>query len=832
MKKNNLILLLMASTLLASCGKQNSSSPSDEPNSSEVGPSTSDTSSSGGATEVTNANGTFTYVAASYEERTKILGKLEKYAVDNYLTGITLYEDGGYVMYDNSIKKGTNTYILGYGFGIITEGEITADLEKETNANWKRYYHTFETSDPKTINYMNDDGSVVGDYIGYISASYFDTQMNETKDGYEWVPVLAKDERPVALNADSDGLATKYRFEVKVGQDAKYGTASSKFSQFNGRAIALEDYLTPYKMMYTQAYGMKRGADQLSGSGSIKGMQAYYNASKGGFDEKAWANVGIKAYVEGGKSYLEFEFNQKTNQFYAMYYLSSALYAPLPEEFIKAIGNDSFENGVKNYGNFTSDLSMSPVDTTLSCGPYVLETWNQGQEFVFKKNTNFNSGNRYKVGGIHVKILTTAKDDPEAGFNQFLGGYIHATSIPTTKLAEYKSDPRTTTTVGSTTTKLNINTCTQEEWAKLFGENGSVLQTSKENTWTCEPAMSNEDFIRGLSYAINRAEICEKIGRTPTINYFGSAYLSDPENGVAYNSTQEHADAVKDLLNGTDPYGYSLEKAKAAFKSASEALIKAGKYKEGDTIKIEVTYQGQANITNYGNAVKQYWENAFNSCGGGLKLSVEHYVPSDWQEAYTKKMKVGQFDIGLGGINGNPLNPLNFIEVLKSDNSSRFTLNWGVDTNECTKAIEYDGKYWSFDALWSAADRGAYVVEGRNVKTYGVDKSAVTMNADGTATVTADITTVNIEGKVSTKLTTFAIFSYDAKDNYVEDEITIDNAKFSEDGKTVTITISKELVAKYKALSKDDLGLDFYFDTNVLGTETKDQIVSIALSLE
>ena len=201
-------------------------------------------------------------------------------------------------------------------------------------------------------------------------------------------------------------------------------------------------------------------------------------------------------------------------------------------------------------------------------------------------------------------------------------------------------------------------------------------------------------------------------------------------------------------------------------------------------------------------------------------------------------MQVGQFDIGLGGINGNPLNPLNFIEVLKSDNSSRFTLNWGVDTNECTKAIEYDGKYWSFDALWSAADRGAYVVDGRNVKTYGVGvyedshKKAGTMNADGTATVTADITTVNIEGKVSTKLTTFAIFSYDAKDNYVEDEITIDNAKFSEDGKTVTITISKELVAKYKALSKDDLGLDFYFDTNVLGTEAKDQIVTIALSLE
>lgn len=823
MKKKNLLFLLMASMLITGCDK----GPSDSSSDGSAG-SGSVVDSSSETVVAEKASGAFSYVAASYEERTKILGQLEKYAVDNYLTGISFYENGGYVMYDESVKKGTNTYIPGYGFGIISEGEITADLAKETNSNWKRYYHTYESEDPMTLCYMNDDGSVVGDYIGYIGGSFWDTQMNETRDGYEWAPRLAVSERPIAVNADADGLATKYKFEVKVGSQVKYGTASSKFSSYNGREVALEDYITPYKMLYTKAYGLKRGADQLSGAGSIKGMQAYYNASENGYNEEAWKNVGLKSYVEGGKSYLEVEFNLATNQFYAMYYLASSMTAPVPEAFITDLGNGKFADGVKNYQNFSNDLTMTPVDTTLSTGPFVVEAWHPDQEFVFKRNQHYVESNRYKVAGVHVKILKAAKEDPLAGFNQFLEGYIHATSIPRAKLAEYKTDPRTTTTVGDSTTKLNLNTCTQEVWNDLFGKDGSIYQTEEGKYWECKPVMSNKDFIRGLSYAINRLEIATSLGVTPSVNFFGSAYLSDPENGVAYNSTPEHAAAIADLLNGTDEYGYSEEKAKAAFKKACDDLIASGAYKVGDTIELEATWQSNTNIDNYGNAIKQYWENAFNNCGGGLTLKINHYVPSDWQEAYSKKMQIGHFDIGLGGINGNPLNPLSFLEVLKSDNTSRFTLNWGLDTNVCDNTIEYDGKYWSFDALWKAADQGAYVENGESVATYAANSLTSVMNDDGTMTLTAKIKAVNTEdGKVNTSLIANYIFTYSGDgEDYTEDELV---ATLSEDGTTVTIVLSKELVDKYKALPKDNLGIDFYFSSEILGTASE-PIVTLPFS--
>ncbi len=784
--------------------------------------------------EAKNASGAQSYVAASYEERTKILGTLEKYAVENNLTGITLYEDGGYVMYNEAVKKGTNSYIPGYGFGVISEGEITADLASESNAAWKRYYHDIQSENPQTINYMNDKGSVVGGIVGYISSGYWGTRMNEFKDGYEWFPVLSNSERPIAVNADSNGLATKYKFEVKVGSELTYSTLSknSVAAKYNNTQVKLEDYLTPYKMLYTQAYNMARGAEQLTGSGSIKGMAKYYNDSQNGYNEASWNNnVGLKTYVEDGKSYLEVEFNLPTSEFYAMYYLSSSLYAPVPEQFVKDLGNGDMAAGMKVYGNST-DSGLTPVDTYLSCGPYAIEHWDN-QQIVFKRNASYTieGENRYKIAGIHFNILPAATQDPEAVFKEFIAGKIHATSIPKTKLSEYKSDPRTTTTIGSTTTKLNLNTTTKEEWEELFGVNGTVTQTPESGYWNVEPAMSNDDFVKALSYSINRKEYAESNGVTPSIDYFGSSYLSDPENGIVYNTTDEHKQAVASLLEGTDEYGYSLEKAKAAFKKATDDLIAQGKYKEGDTITLDVVWQSQTNVTNTGNVIEKYWLDAFNASGSKLKLKVNHIVPTVWSDAYYKHMMVGQFDIGFGGIEGNTLNPLNFLEVLKSDNSSGFTLNWGTDTNVVSKELEYDNMYWSFDSLWEAADKGGYFEDGLLTPAYGAKlaSNGVVVNADGTATITIALDLKSGVENLSVEFSRAVIFTYFnlGSGDPVYDELTIEgdagSTKLLEDGKTLVITLSKSTVDKFGGSTalKEYLGIDVYFNTNILGIQSE-----------
>ena len=781
------------------------------------------------------ADGAQSYAYASGEEKTEILGKLEKFAVESKLTGLTLYGDGGYVMYNPSVVKGTNQYVPGFGFGILSSGNINADLGGESNAAWKRYYHTFETSDPQSMNYMDDKGAVVGDLIGYTNAGYYTTYLNEEGNGYVWVGDLATNDRPVPMNTDEKtGMATKYEIPVKVGKDLKYATLSSKYAAFNNREVTLDDYVTPYKIYYTQSYGLARSAENLTGSGSIKGSNAYYEKSANGFNADAWNNIGIKTATHDGQSWIQFEFNKACTPFYAMYYLASGMFAPVPEDFILAIGNNDLAAGVANWGKNSEDGSATILDHCLSTGPYVIERWDADQQIVFKKNANYDdkNGEYYKIGGVHINILAAQATDNEAALKEFLDEKLHACGVPSTQLDKYVTDPRTTMTTDSSTYKLNLNTCDAELWDELFGEEGSI---SPKSEWEVEPAMSNKSFVDGLSFALDRKTLATSLGRTPTANYFGSSYMQDPENGISYNATEAHKKAVSSLVGaaaGTDEYGYSLEQAKASFKKAAQELIADGVYEEGDTIEIEIAWQTTAQIATTHNPIKAMYEDAFNTDDNPLRLSVVPWVGAEWSDVYYEKMMKGQFDIGFGSISGNTYDPLNFLEVLKSDNSSGFTLNWGTDTNEVTDKLIYDGKYWSFDALWTAADQGAYVQAGALAPLdYGFDKTTIQMSLDEEhqqLVLVIDVRELNIqEGAIVTRFSYAMIYGYVTLSNagyrefascsvtklngaaagYQRYEVRFNLADYAE-----LINATSDLYAQYGYG-----GIDLYFETDFFG---------------
>ncbi len=654
----------------------------------------------------------------SAAERQKILGLLEKYAYENNLTGVSLFEDGGYQVFSDTVQLPTENYVTGYGFGTLRYGSITSDLAGETKSEWKRYYHSYLSEDPANLNYMDDKGSVVGNLIGYGSSSYFGQALNANKDGYIWEGDLSNDDRPTPLDADyaTTGTSKKYKFQVKIGSELKYNTltSNSTLAKYKDREVSIDDYLTPYLLLWTKAVGYARAAENLTSSTGIAGANEYYNSSANGIDLESFKKkVGINAYVgDDGKGYLEIELNEAATPFMAMYYISSSMYAPVPMDFIKDLGNGNALEGAKVWGKFT-DGGLTPVDTTLSTGPYVLESWEKDKQIVYKKNANYYSkSGEYNIAGVHMNILAAAKADTEAGIKEFEANKLSACGIPQTQLVKYKTDPRTKVYDGSSVFKLNVNSCDQETWNSLFGVNGSITQTPLSEYWECEPMMSNDDFLLGLSYSLNRTEFADKRGCVPSVNYFSNEYLVDPENAVSYNSTADHKAAVASrTANGTLSDGYSLTLGQDYFTNAAKALTENGTYKSGDTISLEIAWMFQANITNYGVDIEKYWEDAFNSSDAkkvyGLTLDIENIAVATWSDVYYKKMMVGQYDIAFGSISGNTYDPLNFMEVLKSDNSSGFTLNWGCDTS--LPGIEYNGKMYSYDALWQAADTACYI---------------------------------------------------------------------------------------------------------------------------
>lgn len=691
------------------------------------------------------------------------------------------------------------------------------DGTPEVPAGYSAYYQTFSAQDNGSANYWDDKGSEAGDNLSYIAGSFWGTAMNETKDGYDWICELAK-EKPVAQNPDENGLATIYKFEVKIGSEMVYNTLSDKaeFAAFKGREVALEDYLTAWKELYNQSNAIARGPEGAKvAAGTIKGIAAYYAATAEGFNQEAWDAVGIKATMEDGKAYLTFEFDLPTNNFYAMYYLASSLYCPIPQDFLDLIG------GLKNFGTFANDGALSPVDTTLSTSYYVLESWQKDKEIVYKKNELYADGGRYQIPGVYVMILPAMNTDNEAGLKEFLAGKLDAVSIPSTQLDEYRNDPRTTTTLDSTTFKLNMNTCNEEEWEALFGVNGSIFQTPEENYWPLKPAMSNDNFLKGINYALNRKEFAEILGRTPSDNFFGSSYLSDPENGVSYNSTEAHKNAMASMLDNTDGYGYSLTLAQQYFKKACEELIANGSYTAGEEVHIEIAWMYASDLDDYHPYIKKYLEDAFNTCEGGLTLVVDSWAAETWSDVYYEKMMVGQFDLGFGSINGNTLNPLNFFEVLRSDNSSGFTLNWGTDTSVIDPALTYDGRSWSFDTLWTAADQGILIdSEGKQLTSTAANLHSYTKNDDGTVTVKLNVGELNLPTATS-KVVDVVVFGCSDGANYsdyIEESIpfTIENG-------VATATLTAEQVATYETFTYA-YGFDVYFNVTAGGMTNSSSI--------
>ena len=719
-----------------------------------------------------NANGGYNYSSIKAEDKAEIMGQLESFAMNNFLTGITLFENGGYVKYSNRVKLPVDEYITGYGFGLLSDGYLDGSLPSEVP--YPTYLQQGTSSDPLKINAWTATGSQVSDLNSYITSSYFSTRLLKKegeKPTYEWYPCLAKDQikvrvedpdnpgsyitktvnqdrpQPVYDEPNEKGLYTKWRIYLK--ENLKYScSAKSALSTYNGQTIVKEDFLFPFKLLLTQASNVIRGSELATDTTyGIKGGYSFFRKTAEGGDQEfidntfanmsASGDLGVKVGTEtvlGNGDYIEFELINPIDSFTAMYTLSSNLYSPLPQAYMEdlaAFGGETrnWVDAAELYGTFktrndaekalveqvgtSSDATRLIATRTLCVGPYNIESWVKEQQTVFKRNDAWYevSGTRYRIPGVRLTIVQDAATNDHAIYNLFGTGKLDSTGIPTGE-----SRDGAIQTKGDATFKLNVNSCDQDRWNYLFGTNGKITGSKQhDNDYTVNPAMSNNNFLRGLFWSINRKAFAEKRGVNPSYNYFADSYLSDPDNGVSYNSTDAHKKALASFgIDVNDPnYGYSLGKAKSYFEMAVKEL--KAKYADITTkgINIRIEWMYKTDEDEYGQDIANDIMTAWNQVNSGINLTITHHAGEQWEEVYNDHLMVGKFDLGFGAISGNSLNPLNFMEVLKSDNSSGFTLNWGADTGtiDPLNPIVYNDLQWTYDSLWAAADHGAIVDE-------------------------------------------------------------------------------------------------------------------------
>lgn len=695
-KKFSLVFSLLGVATLTACGPTTSETTTSEP---EVGTSEPTTAPTTAPTplepgQVDSTGTVVTYAAESYDERAKAAGALEEFGMKNHLTGIPLNTNGGSVMYNSRLEIPSNVYIPNYGFG-IGRGKIKTAMtnEQESVKAYQSYYHAYQTSDPGTINYLDSQDSVTGDLYDMVSLSYYGMRLNASKDSYEWYNQLAS-EKPIAMNADVNGMATKWKVKLNITDKLVYNTNSAvpAVAAFNGTKVKLDDFLTPFKLMLNNLWF--RSTDLGSTESGFVGVKQYIKDIQAE-RTPSWDNVGIQLNSEDNS--IEFEFNTKKTAFYAMYNLASSLFSPISSEFITAIG------GAANYGK-------KGIDSVLSTGVYTLEKWEDQVQLVFKKNPTSIVANEYFMDGYLYKIIGT----PALAFKEFTAGKLDACSIPTAELSKYKSDPRTRKTLGDTVWALQVNATDQERYDELFGETGSIYPHKTEDKWELKPVMSNSDFLDAVYYSINRAEYADSIGSTPAMSYLSEAYMIDPEQGIAYRDS-EPGKAVE-ASRQPETSGYSAAISEALFARAMASLETAGKYTPGTAanktkISLKMNFQDDNQVKDIGAKLAQYIETSFNKACPLYQLEIEPIATTNWMDAYYVAMH-GEFDFSWGAISGNTLDPLSFFNVLSDTNSTGFTLSWGAKTGVISKDISYDGKTWAFDTLYSAFTTGAYLVDG------------------------------------------------------------------------------------------------------------------------
>lgn len=648
-------------------------------------------------------------------DEAELVSILEDYALTTFIAGIPYMDDGGKVMYSSRLTPASDRYITNFGYGVLfgTINEpMTATQEPTEKYRW--YYHTYLNSQPDTAFAAEGEDSNVSDVASYNQAVWYDIKLKEDGTGYEWYSSLAAG-LPVGVSGSAEAGYTS--FKVKLRDDAKWATTSTTYERFNGTPITLADVECSFRSLLTQKYGLFRATELFNDSLTVTGAKTFYDTTANdiGTDE-AWKRVGFNF------DYANNEFTISTEKSYSvadfMIQLSSTIFAPLNSDFVTAIGGGNFETGLSRYG--TRSLG---ADGILSSGPFILEAWDN-THLAFAKNTSFYDADLYSIQGVKLSIIETLA----TAFQQFLNGQLDACSIPADQLSNYINDPRTRSIPGSSVLKFNVNALTQDQWNSRFGDNGYVSQSS-DNSYTVKPLMSNLNFLNGLYYAIDRAELAATFGLNPAQAFYGDAYTLDETNDVQYRET-DYAKAVISKRNDLDPstpgeeapLGHSVSVAQAYFRNAVNQEIDKGTMKAGDTVTLTTLFGTSDQVTRYGSYFEKYFETTFNEANvaTGVTLNLDISAPAEW--GVYDRMEAGTFDLGYGAITGMSLNPVGFAQVLCSDNRSSFTLSHAYNTAVVDSRLQYKGEYYSFDALYSAGANGALISDGK-------ETSAVTITS-------------------------------------------------------------------------------------------------------
>ncbi|MGN0627389.1 MAG: ABC transporter substrate-binding protein [Oscillospiraceae bacterium] len=611
--------------------------------------------------------------------------------------------------------------------------------------------------------------------------------VEDTKDGYVWEIALnpkAKWENGEIINADSyiysmqqllNPEMKNYRANLYIGGEsaiaggeAYYYAGDTAYIDTKG-AYALEDLVLGEDGNYTTADGnalfvaLSSGLEWLGGNTLSDYVGAYpdyfdveaFDALSAVADENGkvalndetlaliQAVISVEAWGEGpeyagnylleAKSYPEANFDNvglykvddytiryvtQSRQDYN-YFLTSCTSTWLVYE-------DLYEAGKDTSGTLVTTNYCTSKETTMSYGPYKIESLQDGKQIVFVQNpewfgyekqedgsllsmTNFEvdgeSVQQYKTTKIVIDVM-----DEAAAKQAFLKG----------ELSEWTPSADDLLTYSTSDALYKIDeTYTMSFFFNCGLEALQEMDRSKGNTNSV--VLSNYNFRKAMSLAIDRAEyVTATTGYKPAYAIMNNLYFYDVYNdptssyrnsepamqaicnlyGVEYGEGKAYA-TLEEAYKSIN--GYNLTEAKELMKQACQELVEAGLYTEGEDIYVRIGWAKGALESDDNNCVEllNKFVNAALEGSGFGKITFE--AVGNINDRYGDTAN-GEYAIGYGAWGGAAFYPFrNFQVYCDPDNTAIHEAGcWDPTTETLTINVNGEDVTMTWQA-WSNA---------------------------------------------------------------------------------------------------------------------------------
>lgn len=708
MKK--LIALLLAAVMvlsLAACSSETTPAATDAPATN--------------ATEAPSAPDTYTYNTALSEFPTNWSPHSNQTSVDSEI--LSYVSAGMYVFDYNDDKDG---YSLIPGMAVDYPEDVTADYigqygleEGAENRAWKvtlRDDLKWEDGEPITAKDYEESYKrlLAPEAQNYRADSVYTSNMViHNAEAY------LKSGQAVKQANSADGESVSYAFaDLVKGEDGTYTTAEGYEAYFGlneGYAWMSGNSLSAY---HDAGYVPDEGCwEVLSAAADDNGFVpitdetiealylftgsdvwgnesrddlAYYVSYDYTWAETPWEDVGVFALSDTELVYI---LDKPLSGFYLWYSLTDSFLVDIDLYDSLATVTD---------GVYTNTYGTS-AETTKSFGPYKLVSFQADKQYVFERNENY-----FDLDGKYQATKWVVDCVPEAStrLELFLQGKLDSYGLQKEDMEVYSLSDNCYYATGDST------------YAMVFNPDRAALEESQAAAGANinKTILTIPEFRMAMSYGLDRAAFCLATSPTngPAFGLYSSVIISDPDNGVAYRTTDVAKQVLADFWGISEEYGegklyadideavesitgYNLAKAQEMFNAAYDKAIEQGLMTENDVVEIKIgTPNNTAAFYNNG---YEFLVNNYTEAVKGTKLEGKLTFSRDdtLGNAFSDAIKNNQVDMLFGvGWTGSALDPYNLMEAYISNN---YQYDDSIDYTTINCTINIDGVDYTASVL-------------------------------------------------------------------------------------------------------------------------------------